>query len=205
MKTTSFLRKLLQPVLATLAIAIVSGLSVSSAQANYIVTLQQVGSNVVATGTGAINLTGLTLAFANDDTTGARMFPQFFIIMGSTASGFTDSYTGFIGPPNFGSGGLTPATIGSGDHVGINFGASNRVYVPVGYSSGTLLSDMSTYNNASFASLDVTPARMSGAGEPERIRTSPSRLQCPTRVQRLAYCCWPSQLYSASVVSALFA
>src|SRR6266478_535121 len=32
-----------------------------SAQAGYIVTLQQVGPNVVATGSGAINLTGLTL------------------------------------------------------------------------------------------------------------------------------------------------
>ena len=35
-----------------------------SAQAGYTVTLQQVGPNVVATGSGAINLTGLTFSFS---------------------------------------------------------------------------------------------------------------------------------------------
>ena len=35
-----------------------------SAQAGYIVTLQQVGPNVVATGSGAINLTGLTFSIS---------------------------------------------------------------------------------------------------------------------------------------------
>ena len=36
-----------------------------SAQAGYIVTLQQVGPNVVATGSGAINLTGLTFSHSS--------------------------------------------------------------------------------------------------------------------------------------------
>ena len=46
--------------LTLFGIAVTSLFSVQPAQA-YSVTLQQVGSNVVATGSGAINLTGLTL------------------------------------------------------------------------------------------------------------------------------------------------
>src|SRR5215510_5413809 len=53
--------KFFKPALATtLGIVLAWLLSVQSAQAGYIVTLQQVGPNVVATGSGAFNLTGLT-------------------------------------------------------------------------------------------------------------------------------------------------
>jgi hypothetical protein len=52
-----------KPALATtLAIVLAWLVSVRPAQAGYIVTLQQVGPNVVATGSGAINLTGLTFS-----------------------------------------------------------------------------------------------------------------------------------------------
>ena len=50
-------KKLLPLIL--FGIAVTSLFSVQPAQA-YTVTLEQVGSNVVATGSGAINLTGLT-------------------------------------------------------------------------------------------------------------------------------------------------
>src|SRR5205809_4332688 len=50
-----------KPTLATtLAIVLAWLLSVRPAQAGYTVTLQQVGPNVIATGSGAIDLTGLT-------------------------------------------------------------------------------------------------------------------------------------------------
>ena len=53
--------KFFKPALATtLAIVLASLVSVRPAQAGYVVTLQQVGPDVVATGSGAINLTGLT-------------------------------------------------------------------------------------------------------------------------------------------------
>ena len=53
--------KFFKPALAT-TLGIVLGwlLSVRPAEAGYTVTLQQVGPDVVATGSGAINLTGLT-------------------------------------------------------------------------------------------------------------------------------------------------
>src|SRR5438132_14295713 len=53
--------KFFKPTLATtLAIVLASLLSVRPAQAGYTVTLQQVGPDVVATGSGSIDLTGLT-------------------------------------------------------------------------------------------------------------------------------------------------
>ena len=57
--------KLTKMILSALAfacalVAVTSLFSVQPAQAGYTVTLQEVGSNVVATGSGAIDLTGLT-------------------------------------------------------------------------------------------------------------------------------------------------
>src|SRR6478672_11013953 len=61
MQTSRSSRKFSHSVLATaLAIIITCGLSLRTAQAGYIVTLQQVGANVVATGSGPIDLTGLS-------------------------------------------------------------------------------------------------------------------------------------------------
>ncbi|MDQ6911924.1 MAG: hypothetical protein M3128_03510 [Verrucomicrobiota bacterium] len=61
MKTiSSSLKSFPRTALATLAIAIVFGLSVPSTQAGYTVTLQEVGANVLAIGSGVFDLTGLT-------------------------------------------------------------------------------------------------------------------------------------------------
>jgi hypothetical protein len=97
MKTTSI--KLFQPAtLAALAIAIVSGVSLRPAQA-YTVTLQQVGSNVVATGSGAMDLTGLTGPFSGQGTGFGFIGPSSAIIE-TGPKGLTnfDSYGGFTGP-----------------------------------------------------------------------------------------------------------
>src|SRR5215470_9485991 len=64
--------KFFKPTLATtLAIVLAWLLSVPAAQAGYTVTVQPVGPDVVATGSGAINLTGLTfvgdVTFDNPD------------------------------------------------------------------------------------------------------------------------------------------
>jgi len=159
MKTTNLSLQILKPVVAaTVAIVIINGLSLQPARANYIVTLEQVGSNVVATGTGAIDLTGLTLN-GTTPTEDPFMNPHIGEIL-TGASGFTDSYAGgpaFTGPGNFGSGLPTvTASSGSGDLVGI-FGISFSLGVPEDYVSGNALSDTSTYNNATFSTLGVTP------------------------------------------------
>src|SRR5262249_31483469 len=73
-----------------------------------------------------------------------------------------DSYRGFTGPTNFGFGTQFLADIGSGDFVGLRGnialgGLGNLLFVPTGYVSGTALLDSMTFNNATFASLGVTP------------------------------------------------
>ena len=124
----------------------------------YTVTLQQVGSNVVATGSGPINLTGLTFVGSVQIASGAVIVPNSAIIQtGPTGLVNLDVYSGlFTGPTNFGSGGLFKANTGSGDFVGIHV-LDGVLLVPQGYVSGSALSDSMTINNATFASLGVTP------------------------------------------------
>jgi hypothetical protein len=156
MKTTSSSRKLIQPAtLAALAIAIICGVSVRTAQAGYTVTLQQQGSDVVATGSGAIDLTGLS-PFGSVGLEQGRLFPVFGVILtGPTSNSAERGYSGASGPANFGSGGATSASSGRGDIVGI-IGIGSTLVVPSGYLSGTL-SDTSTYGGQTFSSLGVTP------------------------------------------------
>ena len=152
MKTNSLRKPFKIPVL--LAIITAWGLSVLAAQA-FTVTLQQVGSNVVATGSGAIDLTGLSFLSAGEAQ--AFMDPKFAIMhTGSLALDSTDLYTGFSGPTTFGSGRETFASSGSGDKVSID-GSDGFLGVPTGYVSGSPLSDTSIYDNATFMSLGVTP------------------------------------------------
>ena len=139
--------------------------SVRPAEA-YTVTLQQMGANVVANGSGAINLTGLTFAQSGQVTGGAFIGPSNALIQtGPTGLVNFDLYGGlFTGPTSFGSGLGTFASSGSGDFVGIHIlfvldgsGPNGLLVVPQGYVSGAALSDSMTFNNATFASLGVTP------------------------------------------------
>ena len=68
-----------------------------------------------------------------------------------------DLDTGFIGTMRFGQRArYFLASTGSGDLVGVS-GPNRFIAVPQGYISGNALSDISTYNNATFARLFVTP------------------------------------------------
>lgn len=137
------------------AMLIGSGLFAPPAQAAYTVTLDQVGSNVVATGSGKLDLAGLSLAGSG----GGQSFvdPSFGQIQtGPAITTPIDFYTGFTGPASFGSGSLTFADSGIGDLVGI-LDNDNQLVVPSDYISGTTLSDTATYDDATLASLGVTP------------------------------------------------
>jgi VPDSG-CTERM motif len=146
-------RKLLP--LTVCAIAVTSLFSVRPAQA-YTVTLKQVGSNVVAHGSGAINLTGLI--GVGSTMSGGRISGNLGLIVTGAPSLFNVGvYEGFTGPSSFGSGNLFLPSSGSGDVVGIS-GSAGFLAVPLGYGSGTALSDSMTFNNATFASLGLMPA-----------------------------------------------
>ena len=144
--------------LTLFAIAVTSLFSVQPAQA-FTITLKQVGSNVVATGSGAINLTGLTFAGGGFVATGS-MGPSIADLTVADGTSLSQ-YTGFSGPSSFGPGtAIINASSDSGDSVsiiGAAFFPGPGIFLPAGYVSGTALSDSSTYTNATFASLGVTP------------------------------------------------
>jgi hypothetical protein len=142
-------------------------MSAPSAQAAYVVDLRQVadrsqplGSDLVATGSGTLDLaglpnrppSGLTLARINGST----------FVVGPPGNIPFDSYATVDGPfepifPAFQGPTRLPSS-GSGDIVGIfpsEFGAG--LDVPQGYVSGDKLSTRSTFDDATFASLGLTP------------------------------------------------
>ena len=142
---------------ATLALA--AGFALT-AQAAYTVTLVQQGPDVVASGSGSIDLTDLS--FEHNLNNSAFIIPNDALIY--TGPSFPvvsplDRYTGLTGPTSFGRGGGDFPVSGSGDLVGIEFGANafQALFVPAGYLSGAPLTDTSTYAGQTFASLGVTP------------------------------------------------
>jgi protein with PEP-CTERM/exosortase system signal len=147
-------KKLLR--LTFFGIAVTSLFCGQPAQA-YTVTINQVGSNVVATGSGAFNLTGLTFQ-TNFSSVPPQIQANFGLLITGPGGVNQSQYTGFIGPTNFGSGDLIFADTGSGDGVGITGNGSNPILtLPQGYVSGTALSSSATWNNVTLADLGVTP------------------------------------------------
>ena len=86
MKTTSHSIKLVQPA------------------QGFTITLEQVGSNVIGTGSGAINLTGLTFLNSNTQLSGV-IASSGLLNTGPTGGVVVDVYIGATGPTSFGSGG----------------------------------------------------------------------------------------------------
>lgn len=144
----------------SVAMLIGCGLSAPLARADYIVTLEQQGNNVIATGSGTLDLAGLELTCSSGCSTNAGINAIVGAIStGSSARGIavpSRFYSGFTGPPSFGSGGSTWPGSGSGDTVAID-GTFKILSVPLDYVSGNALSDASTYDNQTFGILGVTP------------------------------------------------
>jgi hypothetical protein len=96
----------------------------------FVVTIEQVGSNVVATGSGEIDLTGLSPQ-GSGGPTGSLINPGFAgsqFVIGATNS--FDIYANFTGP-SFGTGTGTSASKGTGDLVGFALNVQ-QLFVPVG-------------------------------------------------------------------------
>jgi hypothetical protein len=147
--------------LATMAIPAMLIGSAPLAQAGYIVTLAQEGSNVVATGSGTLDVADLGSPVPQ--TAEAQILPSSALIAtGEEATEHTyglASGAGVTGPTSFGSGGLTFASSSSGDIVGIEGrpNGTGALIVPSLYTSSNPLSDTATYDNATFSSLGATP------------------------------------------------
>jgi PEP-CTERM motif len=130
--------------IAGIGAAMLIGLSALSARAGYVVDLTQVGSDVVAKGSGAIDLTGLTLI--NTFSLPPLLIPRAgIIITGASATGDLFRIPAVL--PIFGSGGADGDS-GTGDLVGIellNGMVTPALLVPHGYHSDSPLSDTATY------------------------------------------------------------
>lgn len=142
--------------LSLIACAILFNASMPTCEAGLIFNIQEVGSDVVATGGGTVNLADLGFSVTQPR-------PESFVYAGIAGlffgSGMFDFYnSGYTGHPSFfGSGGYfgatTTATTG-GDVFGLNKGG---VFVPTGYTSGSTLSGASTWAGETFSSLGLTP------------------------------------------------
>ncbi len=135
--------------------ALVLATLTSRADAAFIITINQVGSNVVATGRGTIDITDFTLGASGQYPAFIEpWYPQFAL------GTFTDAvyflFSGYVGPAfnTVGPGGITYASSSSGDYVGVGLG---ELLLPSGYVSGTPLSNTTMWDNATFASLGLTP------------------------------------------------
>ena len=130
-----------------------------NAHAEFTLTLSQVGGNVVVNGTGTINTTALTTA--SYSYTSAQITSSHAILFAGPTNFVACSVDvggGLSGPTSFGSGSGV-ASSGTGSLVGID-GFDGAIWVPQGYTSGTLLTDSTTFAGT-FASIGFTPGTYS--------------------------------------------
>ncbi len=140
-------------IAAALGLAAVGG----SAAASTVIDISEVGGNVVATGSGTVDLTGLSFSSSGSDA--GFVFASFGSVgVGPSSVAGDDLYSGAIGPTSFGTGGFIIPFGQSGDLLGL-FGnvSPAEIFVPHGYVSGTPLLGSSTYVGQTFASLGLTP------------------------------------------------
>lgn len=125
-------------------------------RASYIININEVGSDVVTTGSGSLDITDLTKL--NPGSNEAHVHPSQAIAgVGPTSATAVDVYSGTSGPPSFGSGSTTFANSGSGP-IALLVGQVGQLDVPQNYISGSPLSlATDTYTNQTFATLGLTP------------------------------------------------
>jgi hypothetical protein len=153
-----------------LTLLLAGAFSVSAkAQSSFIIDLYQDGDNVAATGSGDIDLTGLS--FITDLTAQAdELVPDGATITLGTAPSAVTFYGGISGPGSFGSGDAEPdGTNGSGDLVATSGGSI--LLLPQGYVSGTPLSDSATWDDTTLSGLGVTPGTYTWTWGPDGENT----------------------------------
>jgi len=152
--------------LASLGIGVLSLFAVicPSAQAVYIITLEQIRPNIVATGHGSLDLTAL-INPTKTSPIAAQVFPNAcqpvcagIAVVGPSMPGEpATSYFGLAGSALGWGLSASVADSGEGPIVGFN-AAIGVLLVPVGYVSGAPLgTSTAIWNNATFADLGLDP------------------------------------------------
>jgi hypothetical protein len=148
--------------LAAFSVPFVVGGQAQASVPGAVIDITQVGANVVATGTGVIDLSGLTLTGSDELWPFAgELFPSLGVaVVGLGGTGHNiDTYGGASGPATLGPGlNSFPGSIAIGDVFGIdgNGLGSPTIFVPTGY-DGTLLWGSSTFDNTTLAMIGLTP------------------------------------------------
>lgn len=121
-----------------------------SSEAALVINLQEIGSDVVATGSGTANLAELSFHFDGGGT--AYMEPSSTDIQ-IGGPNMVDWYSSIIEPASFGTGMPSAPDSVTGPRWGV---ANGYLLAPKDYTSGTFLSSTSTWNNTTLADLGVT-------------------------------------------------
>lgn len=137
---------------------IVLGL-LSPACAAFVVVMQQEGSDVVAKGSGSLDTAALSFTGTGTGYETGVWPSNGYVGLGPDGDSTPfDQYLGTIlGPGNFGGGGPTLPTSGSGDLVFTGGSTTGGLIVPEGYGSGDPLSDTVTFAGSTYSSLGITP------------------------------------------------
>jgi hypothetical protein len=131
-------------------------LAVPTASATYVIDIQQVGSNVVATGSGSIATTALT-SLGNLSAQSTINAQEAQIYLGPTGITADTRYGGVTGPTTLGTiNANNYASSGSGPAVGL-LGNIQDIFLPVGYVSDTPVgTSTDTFDNQSLSSMGLT-------------------------------------------------
>jgi hypothetical protein len=132
----------------------------SSAPEGFTVTVSQVSSDVVWSGSGSFNLTDLTVNQTLPGVSSGYNAPNAQFIVGSSSNATTYSGSSFTTfPTSFGVPGGATVSSTSGSVFGIvqTEGPSGprEVLVPQGYTSGTVISGSATYNGQTIAGMGL--------------------------------------------------
>jgi hypothetical protein len=141
-------------VVFTAFAVIVSAVGFSApARAEVIVTIGQVGSDVVATGSGTLDVAGLPTGTVS--TFSQLVLPsRAFIGLGTEQA--IDQYVLASGPSDFGTGFVTAASGEAGDTFWVN-GLDTAFGVATNYVSGSEITDFAIFTSETIASLGLTP------------------------------------------------
>lgn len=139
-------------MVASLTLGLLSG----TANASFLYNIKEVGSDVVVTGSGSIDLTGFASIGTGSHV--SDILPSEPAIVTGAGIG-QDLYRGGIisGPATFGPGNTLMLGNGSGMNFGFDVGIYNQFEVPAGYVSGDFISSNATFVDSTFASIGLTP------------------------------------------------
>jgi hypothetical protein len=142
--------------LMTAALLTFGSVAAPSARAAYTITFTESGGNILESGSGSFDLTGLNNV-GNADSLGGELYPHGGLFVGGPEGPQMFYYSIPITDSVFwGPGSITYANSSVGDAVLISVQGA-IIGVSPSYESGQPLSESSVFNNSTFESLGLTP------------------------------------------------